>query len=116
MGAGMLGFGLTAMLVIVGVAVLLFLLICAIAFRTVVSTNYVHIVQSSRRTTSFGRGQEKGNVYYAWPSWVPLIGVRTTVLPVSVFQQSLMDYAAYDVDRVPFVIDVVAFFRIKDSN
>jgi flotillin len=88
----------------------------AVAFRTVVSTNYVHIVQSSRQTISYGRGQQKGNTYYSWPSWVPVFGVRVTVLPVSVFQQMLMDYAAYDVDRVPFVIDVVAFFRIKDSN
>ena len=102
--------------IVVGATVFVFLLICAIAFRVVVSTNYVHIVQSSRRTTSYGRGQEKGNSYYSWPAWVPLIGVRVTVLPVSVFQQTLMDYAAYDVDRVPFVIDVVAFFRIVDSN
>src|ERR1700712_5177498 len=101
----------------IAVAVLfVFLVFLAIAFRTVVSTNYVHIVQSSRRTTSFGRGQDKGNTYYSWPSWVPLLGVKVTVLPVSVFQQTLMDYAAYDIDRVPFVIDVVAFFRIKDSN
>jgi flotillin len=112
----MLGIGMTTEVVTVAVMVLIFLLICAVAFRTVVSTNYVHIVQSSRRTTSYGRGQDKGNTYYAWPSWVPVFGVKTTVLPVSVFQQMLMDYAAYDVDRVPFVIDVVAFFRIKDSN
>lgn len=101
---------------VAGGVVFAVLLICAIAFRVVVSTNYVHIVQSSRRTTSYGRGQEKGNSYYSWPAWVPQIGVRVTVLPVSVFQQTLMDYAAYDVDRVPFVIDVVAFFRIVDSN
>ncbi len=101
---------------IAAAAFVVFLLFIAIAFRTVVSTNYVHIVQSSRRTTSFGRGQDKGNTYYSWPSWVPLLGVKVTVLPVSVFQQTLMDYAAYDIDRVPFVIDVVAFFRIKDSN
>lgn len=104
------------MAIIGGGVLFVFFLICAIAFRVVVSTNFVHIVQSSRSTTSYGRGQEKGNSYYSWPSWVPLIGVKVTVLPVSVFQQTLMDYAAYDVDRVPFVIDVVAFFRIKDSN
>lgn len=97
-------------------SIVAFFLLCAIAFRTVVSTNYVHIVQSTRNTTSYGRGQQKGNTYYGWPSWVPIFGVKVTVLPVSVFQQSLTDYAAYDVDRVPFVIDVVAFFRIKDSN
>jgi len=112
----MFGVGTVTELVTFGIVIFIFLFICAVAFRTVVSTNYVHIVQSSRRTTSYGRGQDKGNVYYAWPSWVPVIGVKTTVLPVSVFQQSLMDYAAYDVDRVPFVIDVVAFFRIRDSN
>lgn len=111
-----LGLDNSTTMIVSGAAVFVLFLIIAVAFRTVVSTNYVHIVQRSRRTTSYGRGGEKGNTYYSWPSWVPVVGVKVTVLPVSVFQQALMDYAAYDVDRVPFVIDVVAFFRIKDSN
>lgn len=99
---------------IVGIGVLA--LLTAIAFRTVVSTNDVHIVQSSTRTVSYGRDKPDGNTYYAWPSWVPRIGVKTIILPVSVFSQELNAYAAYDKDRVPFVIDIMAFFRIVDSN
>lgn len=97
-------------------AIALFSLLLAIFFRIVVSTNDVHIVQSAKRTTSYGRGQASGNTYYKWPSWVPIIGVKTISLPVSVFDQDLSSYAAYDKGRVPFVIDIMAFFRINDSN
>ena len=91
-------------------------ILCAMFFRTVVKTNDVHIVQSARHTISYGKGETKGNVYYHWPSWLPVIGVRVIVLPVSVFSESLSDYAAYDIGRLPFKVDVMAFFRIKDSN
>ena len=98
-----------------GVAVFLFLFI-AMLFRIVVSTNDVHIVQSAGKTTSYGKDQPSGNVYYKWPSWLPVIGVKVIVLPVSVFDEHLKDYAAYDKGRVPFEIDIMAFFRIEDSN
>lgn len=91
-------------------------LVVAIFFRVVVPTNEVHIVQSARSTVSYGKDQPTGNTYYAWPSWIPRIGIRTIRLPVSVFQLPLNDYAAYDKGRVPFVIDIMAFFRITDSN
>lgn len=101
---------------IVAVTLIVLSLVTALCFRTVVSTNAVHIVQASGTTVSYGRGLPAGNVYYHWPAWLPIIGVRTTILPVSVFDKSLVNYAAYDIDRVPFVIDVWAFFRISDSN
>lgn len=88
----------------------------AIIFRRVVETNKVHIVQSRKTTASYGTGNDNGNVYYAWPSWVPWFGVKVIELPVSNFNLSLANYAAYDKDRVPFLVDVTAFFRIKDTN
>lgn len=106
----LVSFGITAALVVGGLIVLM-----AIFFRRVVSTNMVHIVQSSRKTTPYGTGQATGNVYYQWPSWVPLFGVNVIRLPVSNFGLSLNDYEAYDKDRVPFVVDVVAFFRIANT-
>ena len=104
--------------VVVAAIVLLFLIGIgiAMAFRIVVSTNEVHIVQSRKNTISYGKGQDAGNTYWRWPSWVPLIGVKVIVLPVSVFSVELEDYPAYDQGRVPFTIDVMAFFRIKESN
>lgn len=87
----------------------------AILFRRVVSTNMVHIVQSRRKTTPYGTGQTAGNVYYEWPSQLPVIGVTVIKLPVSNFDLSLKDYEAYDTNRVPFKVDVTAFFRIKDT-
>jgi flotillin len=98
------------------VALVLFSFIAAIAFRRVVPTNMVHIVQSRQATTSYGTGNPNGNVYYAWPSFLPVFGVTVIELPVSNFDLSLHDYDAYDIDRVPFRVDVVAFFRIDDTN
>lgn len=104
-------FGGAGLLAVGAVAVLL-----AICFRVVVSTNDVHIVQSAKKTISYGKDQPAGNTYYKWPPWVPVIGVKTINLPVSVFDESLDGYNAYDKGRVPFVIDIMAFFRITDSN
>lgn len=99
------------------VAVTIFVtLVLAMLFRIVVSTNDVHIVQSAKKTVSYGKGQEAGNTYYKWPAWLPILGVRVIVLPVSVFDLKLDNYAGYDKGRVPFIIDIMAFFRIDDSN
>lgn len=101
----------------IAVAAIVFLAVMlAVFFRVVVSTNDVHIVQSSKLTTSYGKDQAAGNTYYQWPSWMPIIGVKVISLPVSVFDVDLTNYAAYDKGRVPFVIDIMAFFRIDDSN
>lgn len=97
------------------IAAALFLIV-AFGFRRVVSTNEVHILQTSRKTKSYGKDLPYGNVYYQWPSWIPFFGVRVIHLPVSVFQLDLENYAGYDKERVPFMIDVVGFFRVEDSN
>lgn len=88
----------------------------ALFFRVVVKTNVVHIVQRRRATVSYGAKLPAGNIYYKWPSWIPRIGVTVIELPVSNFQLELKDYEAYDQDRVPFVVDVVAFFRIGNTD
>ncbi|MDH0177926.1 SPFH domain-containing protein [Aeromonas dhakensis] len=99
---------------------LVVLLVCFVliplCFRIVVDTNKVHIVQSKKKTTSYGAGMENGNVYYNWPSWIPVIGVTRIVLPVNNFSLQLDAYKAYDKERVPFELDVTAFFRVKDTN
>lgn len=96
--------------------VLLLFLITAFSFRTVVSTNDVHIVQAKKSTTVYGKGHEAGNVYYKWPAWIPVLGVRTTVFPVSNFSLKVDSYEAYDKGRLPFLVDVMAFFRIEDAT
>lgn len=102
-------------LIIVGLF-LFFVAVKIIYYRRVVATNSVNIVQSSRRRVSYGGGPDARNTYYAWPSWIPVIGVTITSLPVNVFQLSLSNYEAYDIDRVPFVLDLAAFFRIDRPN
>jgi len=106
----MIEFPLIVLVVVLAVAVVL-----AILYRKVVSTNMVHIVQSNKRTTPYGTGLEGGNVYYRWPSWIPRIGITVIELPVSNFDLSLDGYEAYDADRVPFMVDVTAFFRISNT-
>lgn len=90
-------------------------LIYILKLRRIVPTNVVHIVQQGTKTISYGV-KKTSNVYYEWPSWLPRIGVTVRVLPVSNFDIDLREYSAYDKDRVPFVVDVKAFFHIADTN
>lgn len=103
-------------LLVLGIFWLAANVLLAMFFRRVVPTNAVHIVQMGRSTISYGTGQAAGNVYYRWPTWIPRFGRRVIVLPVSVFDLQLQNYAAYDKGRVPFLIDVLAFFRIDDPR
>ena len=86
-----------------------------IALRRVVPVNEVHIVQTRKNTVSYGKGFDS-NTYYEWPSRLPMIGLTRVTLPVSNFAIDLPEYAAYDKERVPFLVHVMAFFRISDSN
>ncbi len=97
-------------------AVIALTVVIALFLRRVVPTNEVHIVQSTKHTKSYGKDTPNGNTYYEWPFWIPVFGVTKIVMPVSVFDVQLNAYEAYDVGRVPFVVDIVAFFRIADSN
>lgn len=92
------------LLTIIGVFVLVLGvgLLLALLYRRVVRTNEVHIVQTSHDTKSFGKDTNNGNVYYAFPSWIPKLGVSTIVLPMSVFDVRINDYEAYDLERLPF--------------
>lgn len=91
------------------------ILIYILKLRRIVPTNVVHIVQRGSKTVSYGVGKTS-NVYYEWPSWLPYFGVEVRELPVSNFDIDLEAYSAYDKDRVPFIVDVKAFFHIADTN
>jgi flotillin len=95
---------------------LFFLLRTTFRLRRVVPTNEVHIVQTSKHTVSYGKDTNNGNTYYEWPNWLPFFGVSKIVMPVSVFSINLLNYEAYDKGRLPFLVDVMAFFRVNDSN
>lgn len=88
----------------------------SLLFRKVVPTNEVHIVQSGKSTVSYGKDSGNGNTYFQWPSFLPIIGVMKSSLSTSVFSLKLDGYEAYDKGRLPFEVDVVAFFRVSDSN
>ncbi len=110
-------FNLSLTLIIVFGCAALFgaLVLLSMLYRKVVPTNRVHIVQSRAATRPYGANQGSKNVYYKWPSWVPFFGISVIELPISNFDLSLKGYEAYDKDRVPFNVDVTAFFRIKDT-
>lgn len=91
-------------------------LVLSLLFRTVVEPNKVHVVQTTRKTTSYGSSHAAGNVYMNWPSFLPIIGIKRVILPVSNFSIKLDGYEAYDKDRAPFDLDVVGFFVIKDTS
>lgn len=89
-----------------------------LSLRRIVPTNEVHIVQRTKDTVSYGKdaGNNMGNTYYQIPAWVPAFGVVVSKLPTTVLDIDLKDYEAYDKDRLPFVVDIKAFFRISDFN
>lgn len=109
-----------AVLVIIAVGVF-----GAIVFRRVVEPNETHIVQGRKKTTIYGQSKDGNletegadlwiakNAYWAWPSWVPVIGVQIIKMPLSIFAIKEKEYDAYDVGKVPFVVDITAFFRIN---
>lgn len=84
--------------------------------RRVVPTNEVHIVQSRKATISYGKDTSHGNTYYEWPSYLPFIGLTKVILPTNNFTLKLDGYEAYDKGRLPFLVDIAAFFVIKDTN
>jgi flotillin len=47
---------------------------------------------------------------------MPIIGITVRELPVSNFDLDLTEYDAYDKDRLPFKVDIKAFFSITDTN
>lgn len=102
----------TAALVVLGVVVLLTFWV--LGLRRVVDTNSVHIVQRAKESITYGKGEANGNVYYHWPSWMPRVGIQVITFPVSIINRRLENYEAYDSGRLPFVLDLEAFFRIND--
>jgi hypothetical protein len=58
---------------IIGIIIAILLVIIAfnIAFRVVVPTDEVHILQKTNTDVSYGK-EQKSNVYYNIPSWVPI--------------------------------------------
>jgi len=117
----------------IGIGVFLFLVVfVAKLYRVVVRPNEVHVVQNRNSTVMYGKTPEPvedangdliestdhivSNSYYAWPTWWPRIGVTVRILSLAIFDQKLTDYEAYDIGKVPFMVDVVAFFRIFDPS
>lgn len=113
-----------AIVVIVAIAVIRWIL----SLRCVVKPSEVHVVRRGKVTQIYGNvrpvvdaegkvvspDESAGNVYYRIPVWVPIWGVEVQVLPLHNFSVDLDNYEAYDKDKLPFVVDVTAFFRIAD--
>lgn len=101
---------------IVIAAIILISIVVAMLYRTVVPTNMVHIVNSSSGRRVYGKDSNHGNTYYAFPSWIPKIGVSITEFPISNFGIYLKEYPAYDNKRLPFRVGIQAFFVMEDAD
>lgn len=102
-----------SVLILTGFGLLFFVAFLA---RVVVPTNQVHIVQSRRGSKSYGVLEPSGNVYYGFHSSLPVIGVSVSKFSTAIIDIPLWEYEAYDQGRLPFVIDVRAFFRVSDPR
>jgi flotillin len=89
-----------------------------LSLRRIVLPNEVHIVRKGSKTLVYGKAAEQehssGNSYYEFPVWLPIIGLRVQRLPLSNFDIKLETYEAYDKDKLPFILDIKAFFHIND--
>lgn len=97
------------------------------SLRRVVPTTEVHIIRQSKKTIVYGAPKQvlsdsssvispelAGNTYYQFPASFPVIGVSVSKLMLDIFSIKLPNYEAYDKDRVPFVVEIMAFFRISN--
>lgn len=100
----------------IGLIFLFFTLKWILSLRIVVPTNMVHIVQKRSKSVPYGRGKAAGNVYFHFPAWIPFIGIVVTQFQESIFQINLKNYDSYDSARLPFMIDVSAFFKVADAE
>ncbi len=127
----------------VPVIVVILIIKWVLSLRRVVKPSEVHVVRRGKVTEIYGNvkpvvsaakadtgggtsqadetagnipqvDESAGNVYYHIPAWVPIWGVEVQVLPLHNFSVDLDGYEAYDKDKLPFVVDVTAFFRIAD--
>lgn len=124
---------LPLIIAIIALVVVFFSIRWLLLLRTVVKPSEVHVVRRGKITQIYGnvksiatssvsgnakgvsQGEESsGNVYYRIPVWIPIWGVEVQVLPLHNFSIDLDEYEAYDKDKLPFVVDVTAFFRIAD--
>ena len=123
----------TIAIIVIAASAIVFLLGCLIikwflSLRRVVKPSEVHVVRESKNTLIYGNiksittadgkviepEETAGNVYYQIPQWFPIWGVEVQVLPLSNFSVDLHGYEAYDKDKLPFEVDITAFFRIAD--
>ena len=96
--------------------VIIVILIIIIYLRRVVPTNEVHIIQKWSSSTPHWKWFKWWNTYLAFPSWVPFFWVAIQKLPLSVFDLQLNWYKAYDSWKVPFIVDITAFFNINQPE
>lgn len=111
-------FGLfTPLLGVIGLvgAVGVILFFYVLGLRRIVSADEVHVVQRNNTSDVYGSAAEenKGNTYYEFPVWVPKLGVAVKRLSTAIFDVKLTEYDAYDKDRLPFLVDIQAYFRIN---
>lgn len=115
--------------IVVAVVLIFWFISWLLSKRRVVKPSEVHVVRRTKLTEIYGNvkpvtnaatgevegsDDSSGNVYYHIPTWVPIWGVEVQVLPLHNFSVDLKGYEAYDKDKLPFVVDVTAFFRIAD--
>ena len=101
---------------LIGIVTIINIVGWLLSLRRVVPTDQVHIVQSGKETISYGSGLPHGTVYYAFPPWIPKVGVTVKGFKVSNFEIRLNGYRTYDSGRLPLSMDLSGFFRIQDTN
>lgn len=109
------------LLTLLGIIVLTGLAFWLIFLRRVVDANCADVVVGKHGTRIYTgdasvvpTGQKTNPIYYAFPSWVPYLGVTVQRMPLSIINIVVKDYETFAKGNPRFVIDVTVYCKIID--
>jgi len=109
------------LLTLLGIIVLAGLAFWLIFLRRVVDANCADVVVGKHGTRIYTgdasvvpTGQKTNPIYYAFPSWVPYLGVTVQRMPLSIINIVVKDYETFAKGNPRFVIDVTVYCKIID--
>ena len=102
---------------LVWIVIIIIFVVIVISVRKVVPKDEVHILKMWNKVIVKGRIFYEWNIYYYFPKYIPYFGISwVKKLPLWVFDIELLNYQAYDSGKIPFNVDITAFFVIKDPE
>lgn len=110
---------LTLILLMIGVAILLFMIILA-GLYTIVPADFADVVIQKGKMRVYSPHPEYSqtgkSAYFRIPSWFFILGMGMTVhrIPLRILAIDVPNFLSFDKDRARFLCDIIAYVAIKD--